>query len=151
MPGLGSLAASPPSALASNLPHQVGVAGKPGCAHQLSPNPDVVAPRLVVEQGGEGPNENLNEFVKRRPLAEFIEHLGSSSIEAGLMRIHDRLKEPGLVAEVVLHRRAVALAGGLHHVAHRHRVDTSLGEKALGDCNKRLACRLGRPGHQPRG
>ena len=67
------------------------------------------------------------------------------------MGIHDRLKEPGFVAEVVLHGRAVALAGGLHHVAHRYCVDASFGEEALGDGNERLACRLGRPGHQPRG
>ena len=128
-----------------------GVAGKPGCAHELSSNPDVVAARLAIEQGGKGPNEHLDELVESRPLTEFGEHLGPASIKAGLMRVQDRLKEPCLVAEVVLHGRAVALARSLHNVAHRHCVNTPLGEKALGDGNQRLACGLGRSGHQPRG
>ena len=66
------------------------------------------------------------------------------------MWIQDRFQEPGFVAEVVLHGRAVALPGCLHDVAHRHRVDTSLGEQALGDGNECFPCGLGRPGHQPR-
>ncbi len=47
--------------------------------------------------------------------------------------LEDSLDEPILRAEVVLHRRVVAVPGRRADLAQRHAVDAALGEEALGD------------------
>ena len=52
--------------------------------------------------------------------------------QAGQAVLEHRLDEPVLRAEVVLHRRVVAVAGRRADLAERHALDAVLGEEPLG-------------------
>ena len=134
--------------------HLVGLDRPARPVDQLGGDAQVAAAAVVVVQLGD---ERQHE--RRRQGADvvdavrlvLVEQRVAAGVDLAAVLVEDRPQQALAVAEVVLQRRRVALAGLAVDLPQRHAVDPAVGEELLGGADERRRCtraaHAGRPRH----
>ena len=113
--------------------------GIPSCAHEESAVPAVGLGNDLDERAN-GRIHQPHEIIGRAFYLQGVEQRMPSNVDLAHSVREDRRHQAGPIAEVVLRRRVIALAGGSGDVTQRDRLDAAFGEQLL--CH--LECETGR-------